>query len=421
MNKIKKEFENVKLSKNMKIELYDSIISKTTKKHSFMPKLLNVSAIFILIFIVGLGGVYAASRIFGFNVNFLNFFDYNEEELVEKGIESEVVDLSIVDGDKKMTITNVIFDGNKIDLFADLTNIKGTWFGLLKDGKNIVKSSVVDRLTDLELMKKEETFQSVMISFEVNRELNDGDIVTLVHKGSHLTNSNKDFDENPKIDIKLNGTITKKLHIKTTGAKLEKDEKKYNIYDVKVSPMSVAVSIECSGDVFDEASYGEPETMYNVFIGTKEKEYKASSYPIIVEKIDDTHAKILYNIEYHDEFINPDDVTYVRVYNYKINRNGSVENIGNSLYVEYEQKKKINDKGVYMYIGNSPLLDIAKSLSYTCDIQTYVGLSDENVARLYNNGKLIREIKLDWLPHCDYELASLYYDAMSLKKESNIK
>lgn len=421
MNKIKNEFENVKLNKNTKIELYNSIMNKTKKKHSFMLKLLNVFAIFVLVFIVGIGSVYAASRIFGFNVNFLNFFDYNEEELVEKGIESEVVDLSIVDGDKKMTITNVIFDGNKIDLFADLTNIKGTWFGLLKDGKNIVKSSVVTRLSDLELMKKEETFQSVMISFEVNRELNDGDIVTLVHKGSHLTNSNKDFDENPKIDIELNGTITKKLHIKTNGAKLEKDEKKYNIYDVKVSPMSVAVSIECSGDVFDEASYGEPETMYNVFIGTKEKEYKASSYPIIVEKIDDTHAKVLYDIEYHDEFINPDDVTYVRVYNYKINRNGSVENIGNSLYVEYEQKKKINDKGVYMYIGNSPLLDIAKSLSYTCDIQTYVGLSDENVARLYNNGKLIREIKLDWLPHCDYELASLYYDAMSLKKESNIK
>ena len=416
MNKIKKEFENIKLDKNTKIELYNSIINKTTNKHSFMKKFITAFAVFILIFIVGIGSVYAASRIFGFNVNFLNFFDYNEEELVEKGIESEVVDLSIVDGDKKMTITNVIFEGNKIDLFVDLTNIKGTWFGLLKDGKNIVKSSVVDRLTDLELMKKEETFQSVMITFEVNRELNDGDIVTLVHKGSPLTNSNKDFDENPKIDIKLNGTITKKLHIKTNGAKLEKDEKKYNIYDVKVSPMSVAVSIECSGDVFDEADYGEYETMYNVFIGTKEREYKASSYPIIVEKIDDTHAKILYDIEYNEEFINPDDVTYVRVYNYKINRNGSVKNIDNSRYVEYEHETKINDKGVYMYIGDSPLLYIAKSLSYTCDIQTYVGLYDENVVRLYNNGKLVNEINLDEVSYSNLELANLYYDAISLKK-----
>ena len=276
----------------------------------------------------------------------------------------------------------------------------------MKDGKSIVKSYVGANLSRLENgTKKGENIESMMVSFEVNRELNDGDIVTLVHKGS---------DKYREIDIKLKGTITKKLHIKTTGAKLEKDKKEYNIYDVKVSPMGVTLSIECSADVFDEEAYGLYETMYNVFVGTKEKEYKASSYPIIIEKIDNTHAKILYGL-YDDEYYNPDDVTYIRVYNYKINRNGSVENIGNSRYVEYKQEKKINDKGVYMYIGNSPLLDTVKSLSYTCDIQTYVGLYDENIVKLYNNGKLVKKINLDKVENSELELANLYYDAISLK------
>ena len=75
-----------------------------------MPKLINAFAIFILIFIIGIGGVYAASRIFGFDFNFLNVFGYDEEELEKKGIESEVIDLSIVDGDKKIIINNIIFD-----------------------------------------------------------------------------------------------------------------------------------------------------------------------------------------------------------------------------------------------------------------------------------------------------------------------
>ena len=416
MNKIKKEFEKVKLSENAKIELYNNILNKTKKRNSFIPKLINAFAIVVLIFIIGIGGVYAASRIFGFDFNFLNVFGYNEEELVDKGIESEVVDLSVIDGDKKLEITNIIFDGNKIDLFIDLTNINGNWFGLLKDEKSIVKSSVVTNLSSLENgTKKGENIESIMISFEVDRELNDGDIVTLVYNGSPMTSSKTESDKNLKIDIKLNGTITKKLHIKTTGAKFEKDKKEYNIYDVKVSPMSVTVSIECSPDFYN-LEFDVNETIYNVFIGTKEREYKATSYPIIIEKIDNTHAKILYDIEYHDEFINPDDVTYVRVYNYKINRNGSVENIGNSRYVEYEQKKEINDKGVYMYIGDSPLLDIAKSLSYTGDIQTYVGLYDKNIVKLYNNGKLVNKINLDEVEYSNLELANLYYDAISLKK-----
>ena len=416
MNKIKKEYNNIKLSENEKNELFNSIINKTKKRYGFMPKLINAFAIIVLIFIIGISGVYAASRIFGFDFNFLNVFGYNEEELEEKGIESEIVDLSVMDGDKKIEITNIIFDGNKIDLFIDLTNINGSWFGLLKDGKSIVKSSVVTNLSKLENgTKKGENIESIMINFEVDRELNNGDIVTLVYKGSPLTNSYKEYDKNLMVDIKLNGTITKKLHIETTGAKFEKDKKEYNIYDVKVSPMSVTVSFECSSDFYD-FEFDEYETMYNVFVGTKEKEYKASSYPIIIEKIDDTHAKILYDIEFHEEYLNPDDVTYVRVYNYKINRDGSVEEIGNSRYVEYEQKKKINDKGVYIYVGNSPLLDIVKSLSYTCDIQTYVGLYDNNIARLYNKGKLVKEIKLDKVKDSDLKLAYLYYDAISLKK-----
>ena len=325
MNKIKREFENVKLSKNMKIELYNSIINKTKNKHSFMLKFLNVFAIFVIVFIVGISSVYAASRIFGFDFNFLNVFGYDEKELVEKGIESEVVDLSVTDGDKKIKITNIIFDGNKIDLFIDLTNTNDTWFVLLKDDKNIVKSSVVTNLSRLENgTQKGENIESIMISFEVDRELNNGDIVTLVQKGSPITHAHTGTDKDLKIDIKLEGTITKKLHIKTTGAKLLKDQKKYNIYDVKVSPMSVTLSIECSADFYN-LDFDVNETIYNVFVGTKEKEYKAVSYPIIIEKIDDTHAKILYDIEHHDEYINPDDVTYIRVHNYKINLNGSVE------------------------------------------------------------------------------------------------
>ena len=403
MNKIKKEFDNIKLSQNEKIELYNSIMNKTKKKHSFMPKLINAFAIFVLIFIVGIGGVYAASRIFGFDFNFLNVFGYDEKELEEKGIESEVVDLSIIDGDKKIIINNVIFDGNKLNLFVDMVNINTFKFDLLKDEKSIVKSSVCSNLSELiGGTKKGENINSLMISFEVDRELNNGDIVTFV---------DKDIDKEYKIEIKLNSTITKRLHIETTGAKLEKDQTEYNIYDVKVNPMGVTLSIECSSDFYN-LEFGIYETLYNVFIGTSEKEYNASSYPIIIEKIDDTHAKILYESEY----INPDDVKYVRVYNYKINLDGSVEEIGNSRYVEYETKQEINDNGVYMYLGNNKALSIVKSLSYTCDVQTYVGLYDENVVRLYNNGEIVDEIKLSEIEQDDYKIANLYYDAISLMK-----
>ena len=48
------------------------------------------------------------------------------KELEEKGIESEVINLSVVDGDKSIKINNIIFDGNKLDLFADVKNIDST-------------------------------------------------------------------------------------------------------------------------------------------------------------------------------------------------------------------------------------------------------------------------------------------------------
>ena len=44
MNKIKKEFENVKLSKNKKIELYNSIISKLSSTLHFFKSLYNPRA-----------------------------------------------------------------------------------------------------------------------------------------------------------------------------------------------------------------------------------------------------------------------------------------------------------------------------------------------------------------------------------------
>ena len=107
--------------------------------------------------------------------------------------------------------------------------------------------------------------------------------------------------------------------------------------------------------------------MYTVFVGTKDKEYRASSYPIVIERIDDTHGKILYDSEY----LNPDEVTYIRVYNYKINLDCSVEEIGNKYFTELTKEITMNEKGVSIYVGDIGYLDVVKSLSYTYNIKTY--------------------------------------------------
>lgn len=333
MNKLKNQFDMIKPSVNEKARMYSNILNKKeSRKRGFNMKFIKVFATFLIVLLLGTGAVYAASRIFGFDLNFLNVFNYNEEELKNKGVESEVVNYKKeFKNGLKMTINNIIFDKTELKVFMDIENLYNV---LQKDENNHYDFKFKLRLNNKDIVKyygmlslgrlingtqKADNIESIELDFGTSEKIHNGDELEVVI----LDDISK---EEYSIKFKVYETITKNKSVKVNDLIMNVEGHDLKLYSAIVTPFGIIIETDMFDGMLDYDFGAEHFLYYANVIDKNNTKYLASSYPLVLRKLDNNHVEIVYSgyNSHNETIISPDDIKYLSIGSYEINMdNGS--------------------------------------------------------------------------------------------------
>lgn len=268
MNKIHESIDKIKLNENDKERMYENIMNKYNEKKKIFNFniLLRYAAIVLIVSIFSIGSVYAFVKIFNWDNNFLNFFNFSKEE-------AETNNFPVSDINKEIEIDDAVINIKQATIFNNdtylLLNVKfkkalterelENWhmihaIGLVIDnefnGGFIEIKDVNQERTEAIMIVCINTDKPLKLNQEVDLRISYDYYEILEEDGSGMGDFKKNKSIAWKVDIKpttseYNYTFNDKIYVK------ENNDIKIYPTSIRITPIGIYLNINLETNIED--------------------------------------------------------------------------------------------------------------------------------------------------------------------------